>query len=183
MFQMTCARPVAVGNFDSLSRALDEMFGSGDAPGAGFAPFNRNGNSDVVLPVDVSDNGSEVVIRASLPGFKRDEVEITVHDGVLTIRAESVKETESACRPGSEGCTSGECSTDAAAAGSESKETVSVPAERFYRRERVSGSLMRRIQLPQIVAGSTGKAELKDGVLTLRFAHSEQAKPRHISVE
>ena len=37
------------------------------------------------LPLDVVQHEEDVVVRASLPGVKTDDVEITVEDGVLTI--------------------------------------------------------------------------------------------------
>jgi HSP20 family protein len=40
------------------------------------------------LPLDVSETDNEFVIKASLPGVKPDEVQITVHGGTLTIRGE-----------------------------------------------------------------------------------------------
>jgi len=37
----------------------------------------------------------EIVVKASLPGVKPEEIEITVEDNVLTMKAESNKESES----------------------------------------------------------------------------------------
>lgn len=39
------------------------------------------------LALDVSDDGENIVVQASLPGYKRDDVSIEVNDGVLTISA------------------------------------------------------------------------------------------------
>ena len=41
-----------------------------------------------ILPVDVSENDTHVTVRASLPGFKPEDIEAQVHDNVLTIKAE-----------------------------------------------------------------------------------------------
>ena len=41
----------------------------------------------VVVPVDVIDNGPEIVIRASLPGVRPEDVSITVLGDNLTIKA------------------------------------------------------------------------------------------------
>lgn len=54
---------------------------------------------------------------------------------------------------------------------------------RFYRRELDWRSLSRRIALPGIVDDARVKAELRDGVLTLRIPVAEQAKPRHIEIK
>jgi HSP20 family protein len=47
------------------------------------------------LAVDISEGKEgETIVRASLPGFKRDDVQVSVHNGVLDIKAESKEETE-----------------------------------------------------------------------------------------
>lgn len=63
--------------FDSLarwSRDLDRFF-SDVLPAGGH------------LPMDVHQEGDHLVIEAEVPGFKKDDVEITVENGVLTITA------------------------------------------------------------------------------------------------
>lgn len=42
--------------------------------------------------MDVISEGDDIVIKASLPGVKSDDVSVTVDDGVLTIKAESSSE-------------------------------------------------------------------------------------------
>ena len=44
--------------------------------------------------VDVVDREDEVCVRAELPGFKDDEIEVSVNDSTLTIKAESKSETK-----------------------------------------------------------------------------------------
>lgn len=46
------------------------------------------------LGLDVSEDVDNVIVRASLPGFRRDDIDIEVHDGVLTIKAERSDEEE-----------------------------------------------------------------------------------------
>lgn len=46
------------------------------------------------LPLDVSEDERSVIVRASLPGFRREDVEIEVHEGVLTIKAQHREERE-----------------------------------------------------------------------------------------
>jgi HSP20 family protein len=41
----------------------------------------------IVIPVDVLDNGPEIVIKASLPGVKPEDVSISILGGALTIKA------------------------------------------------------------------------------------------------
>jgi len=46
------------------------------------------------LALDVSENDENVIVRASLPGFQRDDINVEMHDGVLTIKAERTEEEE-----------------------------------------------------------------------------------------
>jgi HSP20 family protein len=50
--------------------------------------------SAVALPLDVSENDNEFVVKASLPGVKPEDVQITVHGETLTIQGESRFEEE-----------------------------------------------------------------------------------------
>lgn len=47
------------------------------------------------IPIDVVQKPDEIIVKASLPGVKPEEIEITVEDNVLTMKAESIKENES----------------------------------------------------------------------------------------
>ena len=51
-------------------------------------------NEEGTLALDVSEDDRNVIVRASLPGFNKEDVEIEVHDGVLTIKAEHSEEHE-----------------------------------------------------------------------------------------
>ncbi|HKG57036.1 MAG TPA: Hsp20/alpha crystallin family protein [Candidatus Limnocylindrales bacterium] len=86
---MTIARrPSPFGELLSLRQAMDRLFEDS---------FVRPGNwgdreSDFGLPLDVSTTADELVIEASLPGAKPEDVEITVENGTLTIRGETASE-------------------------------------------------------------------------------------------
>ena len=47
---------------------------------------------EFVPSVDVIDREDEVVVRAEVPGYKKEEIEISVSDSVLTIKGETKKE-------------------------------------------------------------------------------------------
>ncbi len=49
---------------------------------------------DGTLPVDVSEDNQNVMVRASLPGFKKEDVNIEVHDGIVSINAHQEHEEE-----------------------------------------------------------------------------------------
>lgn len=56
-----------------------------------LAPMNVDSGN---LALDVSENESSVIVRASLPGFTKEQINVEVRDGVLTIHAERTDETE-----------------------------------------------------------------------------------------
>ena len=48
----------------------------------------------IVIPIDVLDNGTEIVVKASLPGVRPEDVVITVLDDLLTIKAEVLEDSD-----------------------------------------------------------------------------------------
>lgn len=46
------------------------------------------------LPLDISQTQQEIVVKADLPGFGKDEVDVQLHDGVLSISAQHDEEHE-----------------------------------------------------------------------------------------
>ncbi len=133
---------------NSLGRALSQMFND---------PFFAQGGllsaetEEGALAVDVSEDEANVLVRASLPGYCKNDVEIECHDGVLTIKAEHAEETEDS-------------------------------GETFYRRERRFGSTSRRVALPSAVLEDQAKADLKDGVLTVRLPKTQKRGSKKISI-
>jgi HSP20 family protein len=58
-------------------------------------PWARVGEEREWVPaVDMIDRKDEIVLRADLPGIEQKDVEVTVHDGTLTIRGERKEEKE-----------------------------------------------------------------------------------------
>src|SRR5437588_1587539 len=75
----------AVSLRDAMNTLLQESF---VRPGAGSS------NGLGTLPLDVSETEDAFVVKASLPGIKPEDVQITVHGDTLTIRGESKAEEE-----------------------------------------------------------------------------------------
>ena len=50
--------------------------------------FNRS------VPLDVEEKDDSILVRASLPSVRPEDIEVTTEDGVLTIKAESTHEEE-----------------------------------------------------------------------------------------
>jgi len=76
----------AVSLRDAMNTLLQESF---VRPGGFPAP-----NGPAALPMDVSESEDAFVVKASLPGIRPEDVQITVHGDTLTIRAESKAEEE-----------------------------------------------------------------------------------------
>jgi len=47
-----------------------------------------------MLPLDISENDNEFIVKASLPGVRPEDVQITVHGDTLTVRGETKAEQE-----------------------------------------------------------------------------------------
>jgi len=76
----------AISLRDAMNSLLQESF---VRPGNGMATGGAT-----ALPLDVSETEHEYTVRASLPGIKPDDVQVTVHGDTLTIRGESKAEEE-----------------------------------------------------------------------------------------
>ena len=55
----------------------------------------RNGETTLTFPVDLSETDGQVVVKAALPGIQPENVDISVSDGVLTIKGETKSEEKS----------------------------------------------------------------------------------------
>jgi HSP20 family protein len=91
---MTLARrPSPFGELLSLRQAMDRLFeDSFVRPGSGGWGFGPTGAESMALPLDVSTTNDELVIQATLPGVKPEDVDITIENGTLTIRGETTSE-------------------------------------------------------------------------------------------
>jgi len=52
----------------------------------------HDGETELTFPVDISQTSDSVVVKAALPGLKAEDVDISVEDGVLTIKGEKKSE-------------------------------------------------------------------------------------------
>ena len=106
------------------------------------------------LPLDVSENDDDYVVKASIPGVKPEDLDISFNNNTLTIKGETKSESEKA----------GE-------------------GTQWHMRERRFGSFSRTITLPSPVSSDQIEADYDAGVLTLRLPKAEEAKPKRISVQ
>lgn len=102
--------------------------------------------------LDLYQNNDNVVAVIELPGMRKEDIDISLHDGMLTISGERKDESKS----------NGD--QDAA------------------RSERFVGKFRRSISLPTQVESNKVSATYKDGILTVTLPKAEEAKPKKIQV-
>jgi HSP20 family protein len=133
-----------------IQNTIDRMFG--DSLARPFRYVSAEGAH--VLPLDVYETPTELVVRAQVPGVTRDQVTVTAERGTLTIQAHVPSDAEAP----------------------EAKEY------RWHYREIWHGDVARSIALPPTVDPEKAGATFTDGVLTLRIPKVEAAKPRQIPI-
>ncbi|MEI9898115.1 MAG: Hsp20/alpha crystallin family protein [Chthoniobacter sp.] len=102
--------------------------------------------------VDITEDDAEYLITAELPEVKKEDVRVTVENGVLTITGERKFEKEE-------------------------------KNKKWHRVERAYGSFARSFALPDDGDAAKVNAEFKDGMLKVRVAKSESARPKQIEVK
>jgi HSP20 family protein len=131
--------------FDNLSEGL-------------FSPRGMGGDGrslPAFLPVDIERSDKALTIRASVPGFKPEEVSVTVDNGLLTIDAFHQEEREEKDKEGSN----------------------------VLRRERYTGRLYRQIALGEGVDSENVNARFENGELVITVPLAQRPQPRRIPVQ
>jgi HSP20 family protein len=107
--------------------------------------------------VDVSETENEVIVKAELPGIKKEDLNIEVLPDALRLSAQISREREEGGKEGT-----------------------------FHLRERVWGRFERLIPLPTEVKVDEAKASLHEGVLEIHLPKAEPTKaiePKKIEVQ
>jgi HSP20 family protein len=92
--------------------------------------------------------------------MKREDINVTFEQNVLTLTGERKASFDRPAGPGSD-----------------------LDNGTYHRSERAHGKFTRSFTLPATVDGSRISASYKDGVLTVRVPQREEAKPKQISVD
>lgn len=86
-------RPSPLGELVSLRQAMDRLF---EDSFVRPRPFGIGFSEGVAtLPLDITSTADALIVDAELPGVRPEDVDITVEDGTLTIRAETRSERQS----------------------------------------------------------------------------------------
>ena len=115
--------------------------------------FNgREGNGLAPYGVDVREDADHIYVEAELPGYTKEDVDITLENSTLTIAAQRNSEQKN------------------------EKQGDYLLNERRYAR------FLRSFTLPPTVDEQSVQANLKDGVLTITLNKREETKPRKVKV-
>ena len=74
--------------------AMDDTFSRFPSLFGRWPRFAGNGEYDWAPSVDISETGEEYLIRAALPAVKKEDVNVTVEDGMLTLSGERRQKEE-----------------------------------------------------------------------------------------
>ena len=143
-----------VDPMDVIGREFDNVLGR--FFGAPVAS-NGGGNARQTLTpygVDIREDADHLYVEADMPGFKKDEIDITLENQTLTISGEH---------------------KEASADGGEKKGDWLLNERRYAR-------FLRSFTLPPTVDESKVDAKLADGVLKITLNKREETKPRKIQV-
>jgi HSP20 family protein len=149
-------RPSRRERFDPLTELQDEM--SRFWSSWPFSrPIRRSAGTDLTAwtpRIDMFEQNGNVIVKAELPGVKKEDIEVSVEDGELVISGERHEEHE-------------------------------VKEEHYYHMERASGSIYRRLPLPEHVDEEKIDAELADGVLIVTMPKTEvrTETPRKVTIK
>lgn len=81
--------------FYALRREIDDLFSDFfGAPGVGTFGWPAGDGGALAPDIDVSETDKAFEIAAELPGVDEKDIEVTVADGVLTVKGEKKAETE-----------------------------------------------------------------------------------------
>ena len=103
--------------------------------------------------IDVSENEGAYLVKAELPGVARENLDITINDGVLAINAERKEEKK------------------------DEKDGRVIRQERYY------GKFVRSLRLGSDIDESGIEARYEDGVLNLSLPKTAEVKPRKVDVK
>jgi len=84
---MAITRWSPVGELASLHTAMDRLF-SDFFGGSAVEPESNGSSSAWYLPLDIVDTEGAYQVKAAVPGFTPEDVEVTFKDGVLSITAQ-----------------------------------------------------------------------------------------------
>ena len=130
------------------AQGIDELFRGF------FAPVRRGeGDAPAGIRLDVTENEQGYVVRAEVPGVKKEDIQVTIEANQVTIAAEVKRETERK------------------------------DGERVIHTERYSGQMFRSFTLPAELDETASEAKYEGGVLELKLAKKPVVAGRKLTVQ
>jgi HSP20 family protein len=130
-----------------MPRLVDDMFRS-------FFDEPAHSTSDTWRPaMDAKELDHGYEITFSMPGFKKDEIHVSLNQNTLTVK------------------------------GVHSEKTEETKADNYLYREIAYGTFERSLYLPDNVDPEKVDANYKDGILSISVAKKEEALPKEIAVK
>jgi HSP20 family protein len=108
--------------------------------------------TDLKMKIDVKEDDKSFIVKADIPGVKKEDIQIDIADDQVSLRAEVKQEKE------------------------EKKDEKLVYSERSY------GMVSRSFTLPVDVDAKGAKAEYKDGVLNLTLPKKSNGSAKRVTV-
>ena len=119
-------------------------------------PFDQSGRElagRMYPTVDIVERENGYTIKADLPGLTKEEIAVSVEDGVLTLGGEKKREIEKREK------------------------------DNYCHFERSYGKFSRSFSLPAHVDGANIEARYANGVLEVNLRKTEEAKPKSIAIK
>lgn len=137
-----------ITRFNPTSDALDDLF-----RGFFMRPVRFEGQPDVQIKMDVSEDDKAYTVHAEIPGVKKDDIHVNIDGNQVSISAEVKNEKEV-------------------------KE-----GETLLRSERYYGSVSRAFSLAQDVDEGAAQAKYNDGVLELTLPKKRAATSKKLVIQ
>jgi HSP20 family protein len=134
--------------YNPTDNAFDDLF-----RGVFMRPVRFEGQQDIQIKLDVSEDDKAYSVHAEIPGVKKEDIHVNIDGSQVAISAEVKKEKEA-------------------------KE-----GEKLLRNERYYGKVSRTFVLDQDVDEETAKAKYTDGVLELLLPKRSSAKSKTITIQ
>lgn len=147
----TLARKNAV--WPEFDREFENLMSWALGPAIAETPANGTTTRRLLPPMDLVEEKGRYLVRFDLPGLKKEDLEVTFQDGLLTVRGERHEEK----REESEG--------------------------KVVRQERYTGTFERSLRLPEKVDATRVVARFEHGVLELELPFLPEAQPVRLQIQ
>ncbi|WP_428035135.1 Hsp20/alpha crystallin family protein [Amphritea sp.] len=117
-----------------------------------FRPVRREDSGDKVPAIDVHDGEGQYLVRVDLPGINKEDIKVSLENGVLSVSAETTKEDK------------------------EEKDGKLIRQERHY------GKFVRSLSVGSDVDPAGVKASFDNGVLNLTLPKVQEQQPSSVSI-